>query len=150
MNRKSRKAIRYKVWTEKPGTIGRRAPNQTSVSVDTAEGWESEFAEISSEVAADAAKQQRRKREEQRKEFVRVQVGREEGDRWLLYEPVTKWGTSTQSLPARLSVKEPSTLSAAGPNEGTSPRLQQQPTWGTSRALQKGGQVQRVEPPWIR
>lgn len=100
MNRmKAEKAIRYKVWTEKPGTIGRRAPNQTNVSADTAEGWENEFAEISSEVAGDAAKQQRCKREEQGKKFVRVQVGREEGDRWLLYEPVTKWGTSTQSLP---------------------------------------------------
>lgn len=90
------------MWTEKPGTIGRRAPNQTNVSVDTAEGWGNEFAEISSEVAVDAAKQQGRKKEEQGKGFVRVQVGREEGDRWLLYEPVTKWGTSTQCLPARV------------------------------------------------
>ncbi|KHE80536.1 hypothetical protein GE21DRAFT_1218176 [Neurospora crassa] len=56
----------------------------------------------------------------------------------------------TQLKDGKLSVEEPSTLSAAGPNEGTSPRQQQQPTWGTSRALQKGGQVQRVEPPWIR
>lgn len=28
---------------------------------------------------------------------------REEGDRWLLYEPITKWGTSTQSSPVQPS-----------------------------------------------
>ncbi|EGO58905.1 hypothetical protein NEUTE1DRAFT_38590 [Neurospora tetrasperma FGSC 2508] len=48
----------------------------------------------------------------------------------------------------QLSVKEPSTLSAAGPNEGTSPRQQGQQPRGTSTA--DGRQVQRVEPPWIR